>query len=163
MKKFKRNFFFWIEKLQITQKERVVISALLVTIVLMIALATFVKHQYEQSSENYEAIRQEFERKSALIEAKRSEELKKYSAQEELPENKDQPEVVKEITVVVVNINTADIIELQKLKGIGQTYAQRIVDYREENGEFKTAEELLNVKGIGKKRLEDIKAFITLK
>lgn len=161
MKKFKRDFFFWIERLQITQKERVVISALLVIIVLMVALTTFVKQKYEQRAENYEAIRQKFERKSALIEAKRSGELKKYSAQEELPGIKEQPEVVKETTVV--NINTADIIELQKLKGIGQIYAQRIVDYREENGEFKTSEELLNVKGIGKKRLEDIKAFITLK
>lgn len=161
MKKFKRDFFFWVERLQITRKERIVISALLVTIICMLGLTAFVKRQYVQSSENYNVIRSEFERKSTLLEAKRAEDLKKYSVQEKTPENKEQLVVVKEATIV--NINTANATELQSLKGIGETYAKRIVDYREENGEFKSTDELLNVKGIGKKRLEDIKAFITLK
>jgi comEA protein len=161
MKKFKRDFFFWIERLQITRKERVVISALLVTIVFMMGLTAFIQITYKKSAQNYETIQKEFEEKSALINAKRSEDLKKYSVQEEIRENKKEENSVTE--PLVININEADITELQKLKGIGQTYAQRIIDYRQENGEFRTVEELLNVKGIGKKRLDDIKAFITLK
>lgn len=161
MKKIKRDFFFWIERLQITRKERIVISALLVIIVLMATLSLFIKKQYENSSENYEAIRQEFERKSTALELKKTEDLEKYTVQKNSPENNEEPMVVVEATRV--NINTAGITELQKLKGIGQTYAQRIIDYRTENGEFKTIDELIKVKGIGKKRLDDIRAFVILK
>jgi len=161
MKNHKRDYFFWIERLQITRKERIVISILLVLIVVTVASAAFIKHQYVYSSQNYDNIRREFERKSALIEAKKVEDLKKYTAQNESIENK---ELIVEVTEsVIININTANVEELQKLKGIGETYAQRIVDYRLENGEFKAVVELLNVKGIGNKRLEDIKAFIKLK
>ena len=55
-----------------------------------------------------------------------------------------------------VNINTATAEELQTLPGIGPTYARRIVEYREENGPFRTVNELANVEGIGEKRLEQL-------
>lgn len=161
MKNNKRGYFFWIERLQITRKERIVISILSVLIVVTVASTAFIKMQYTYSSQNYDNIRREFERKSALIEAKKVEDLKKYTAQNESADNKELNVQVTES--VIININTADVEELQKLKGIGETYAQRIVDYRLENGEFKAVAELLNVKGIGNKRLEDIKAFIKLK
>lgn len=55
-----------------------------------------------------------------------------------------------------VNINTADSTTLaNSLKGVGKTKAEAIVAYREMNGEFKSAEELTRVKGIGKKILAD--------
>ncbi|TYT22436.1 ComEA family DNA-binding protein [Dictyoglomus thermophilum] len=60
-----------------------------------------------------------------------------------------------------VNINTASKEELESLPGIGPTLAQRIIEYREENGVFTSAEDLLNVKGIGEKKLEKIKDQIT--
>src|SRR5699024_8534870 len=47
-----------------------------------------------------------------------------------------------------VNINTANVNELDNLPGIGPSLAQRIIEYREENGNFKSIEELQNVKGI---------------
>lgn len=54
-----------------------------------------------------------------------------------------------------VNINTADATELAlALNGVGEVKAQAIVEYREENGRFETAEDLLNVKGIGEKTLD---------
>ena len=54
-----------------------------------------------------------------------------------------------------VNINTADAKTLAKeLDGIGPAKAQAIVDYRQKNGAFKTAEDLLKVEGIGAKVLE---------
>lgn len=61
-----------------------------------------------------------------------------------------------------VNINTADLETLMTLDGIGETYAQRIIDYREKNGPFKTIEDIKNVTGIGDKRFELIKDFITV-
>lgn len=61
-----------------------------------------------------------------------------------------------------VNINTADIYTLMTLDGIGETYAQRIIDYREANGPFEKIEDIKNVPGIGEKRFELIKDSITV-
>jgi len=54
----------------------------------------------------------------------------------------------------MVNINTATIEELATLTGVGKAIAQRIVEYRQANGLFKSVEQLKNVKGIGEKILE---------
>ena len=56
-----------------------------------------------------------------------------------------------------VDINTADLDQLQTLSGIGPVLAQRIIDYREANGPFSSVEELLEVKGIGEATLEKVR------
>ena len=59
---------------------------------------------------------------------------------------------------MVVNINTADSKALQSLKGLGEKKAQAIIDYREDNGDFDSIDELSQVKGISTamlQRLED--------
>lgn len=62
-----------------------------------------------------------------------------------------------------VNINTADAATLAAgLKGVGGARAQEIVRYREAYGPFKSADELTEVKGIGKSTLDDNRARITL-
>jgi competence ComEA-like helix-hairpin-helix protein len=61
-----------------------------------------------------------------------------------------------------IDINTADITELMAVPGIGQVYAQRILDYRTVNGPFQNISELLNIAGIGQKRLEAILPYITI-
>ncbi len=61
-----------------------------------------------------------------------------------------------------VNINTADKETLAELDGIGDTIAQRIIDYRNENGGFKSTDDLMNVNGIGKQKYELIKDSITI-
>ena len=61
-----------------------------------------------------------------------------------------------------VNINTADLAKLQTLRGVGAKRAQDIIDYREQNGPFKTPEDLGNVKGFGEKTIEKLKESITV-
>lgn len=61
-----------------------------------------------------------------------------------------------------LDLNRAGKEELMALPGIGEVLAQRILDYREENGSFEAAEQLLNVEGIGKNRLEEILDLITI-
>ncbi len=62
----------------------------------------------------------------------------------------------------LVNLNTATLDELNSLPGIGPTLAQRIIDYRTQNGNFSTIEDLMNVSGIGVSTFEEIKNLITV-
>ena len=62
-----------------------------------------------------------------------------------------------------VNINTGGVEELKALPGVGDLLAQKIIDYREENGKFKTIDELKNVSGIGDKKFESMKEYVSVK
>lgn len=61
-----------------------------------------------------------------------------------------------------VNINKATVEELVQIKGIGQKYAERIIEFRNKNGPFNKIEDIMNVKGIGPKKFELIKDLITV-
>ena len=61
---------------------------------------------------------------------------------------------------VKVNINTDYVYELMQLDGIGEKTAQRIIEFRKENGNFEVIEDLMRVEGIGEKKFEDIKENI---
>ena len=62
----------------------------------------------------------------------------------------------------ILNINTATVEQLDALPGVGEATANKIISYREENGSFKSIEDLKNVKGIGDKKFEDLKDLITV-
>ncbi len=64
---------------------------------------------------------------------------------------------------VKVNINTASQSELEILNGIGPSLANRIIEYRKKNGEFKSAEELKNVTGIGEAKYDGLKDSVVVK
>ncbi len=61
-----------------------------------------------------------------------------------------------------VNINTASVEQLMQLDRVGAKYAVRIVEYREKNGDFQKPEDIMNVKGIGKKTWEANKDRIVI-
>ena len=83
-----------------------------------------------------------------IVVPKKGEEVNSELAQTQMPHKK---EVEKEGKV---NINTATVEELKTLKGIGEKKAEAIIEYRKQNGSFKNKEELMKVRGIGKKLYE---------
>lgn len=69
--------------------------------------------------------------------------------------------VSEQMKETMVNINTADMKQLIKLPGVGKKKAQAIIDYREENGDFMTLEDIAKVKGVGKKMLAKLDGKIS--
>ena len=76
---------------------------------------------------------------------------------EEIPAGETRNEATKEGKV---NINTATVEELKTLKGVGEKKAEAIIEYRKKNGSFKTKEDLMKVRGIGKKLFESFEERI---
>lgn len=83
-----------------------------------------------------------------------------------IPYKSDSKEKIQKITSIsgkvntgdgLINVNTAGKIELMSLKNVGESTAQKIIDYREKNGPFKKIEDLVNVSGIGEKTLNGFK------
>lgn len=62
-----------------------------------------------------------------------------------------------------ININTADLKQLDNIPGVGEATANKILSYRDENREFKSIEEIKNVNGIGDKKFENMKDLICVK
>ena len=62
-----------------------------------------------------------------------------------------------------ININVADASALQTINGVGESLANKIINYRQKNGKFKSIDDLKNVSGIGEKKFEDIKDKIVVK
>ena len=78
------------------------------------------------------------------------------------PDDSSSSQTPEEEPTGKININSATVADLDSLSGIGPTKAQAIIDYRNQNGPFRTIEDLLNVPGIGPKTLETIRDQITV-
>jgi comEA protein len=61
-----------------------------------------------------------------------------------------------------ININTANSEELQQVPGIGPVTADKILQMRKSYGAFKSVDDLLSIKGLGKKRLEKMRKYLTV-
>jgi competence protein ComEA len=61
-----------------------------------------------------------------------------------------------------LNINTATQAQFEALPGLGAKVAERIIEYRQKNGNFKKVEDLMNVKGIGEKSFLKLKPLLTV-
>jgi len=61
-----------------------------------------------------------------------------------------------------VDVNSASVEELMSVPGIGQVVAQRIVEFREKNGPYKSVDDLLKVQGIGEKSLAKLRDHVSV-
>ena len=178
-KKMNRNLFFFFERLNISRNERYTITGLLTTLLILLFLNSLVEQKPDYEPGEYARIDSIFREKSKIIESENRKILARYQPgpdqfqNEKLADNpiiSQTPDTIppeKTDTLKAekkegrkININKADLAELQQLPGIGPAYAMRIVEWRRLNGKFKTAEQLLEVKGIGPKRLEKIKELL---
>lgn len=62
--------------------------------------------------------------------------------------------------VIKININTDNVYELMQVEGIGEKTAERIIEYRKDNGNFEVIEDIMRVDGIGEKKFNDMKEQI---
>lgn len=176
MGQMKRKIYFLFERLEITRNERITITFLLISFILFSGITLLQHPVANYDPDHYKEIEEIFKERSRLIESEREEIMARYTPQtisvynvesDELdsvtdlsnPENEENKPVVVPDTI---NINLASADELQKLPGIGPAYADRIIEWREENGLFTSPDQLLEIRGIGERRLEQLLPHIKL-
>lgn len=169
---FRRRLFFWFEKLKITPGERYAVAVLLLILVgLSTAPALLPPPSPAYGPEDYRELDRRFKalspgRRDSTGDSEASLEISPVPGTLKIG---TRPDTVRGDSAQaagsdsLININTADAATLQRLPGIGPVYASRIVAYRETFGSFETVGELVNIRGIGEKRLEKIKPFIKLR
>ena len=84
------------------------------------------------------------------------------AAEQKSPASDAKAPAAKATATAPVNLNTATQAQLETLPGVGAKAAQRILEYRQKNGNFKKVEDLMNVKGIGEKAFLKLKPLLTV-
>lgn len=176
----RRYFFFLAERLEISKSERIAITTLMVIAILLSANYYLREPAFNADAVYYAELEQMFRLKSAERESERNAILARYTPEAEpvsMPviqsvhglrgQNDEENAAGVEsagaaIDPEKININTATAEELTSLPGIGPAYAERIVAWREENGRFTRVDQLLEIRGIGEKRLDNLRPYIAL-
>ncbi len=128
----------WLDILAFTPTERKVLLFLVATLLIGGVTRAFLAAESPENDFDYSVSDSTFESLSG-----------------EMPES-------EETATRVVNINTATKEELERLPGIGEVTAERILLYREEQGLFRKPEDIMKVRGIGTKKFEQLKSLITV-
>lgn len=130
-----------------------------------------IKYDYSRSDDKFKNLSEEIRKKqingeindTIKNETSLSEELRKE--QDSLESVEKEPKISKKelkLREKSVNLNNAGIDELCTLPGIGESTAQKIIEYRNKKGKFKKISDIMNVKGIGDKKFEIIKEYLVI-
>lgn len=172
----KRKLFFLIDRLEIKRSERISVTILMGSLLILIAVWSFSEPALNDDQQYYAELERIFDERSRLKDIEHQAIMARYEpvVPDALPESALQDTVPDRLQTdpedgqlssgrkILININNASAEKLQELPGIGPSYAQRILDWIEKNGEFTTKEQLLEIRGIGEKRLDKIKDLIEL-
>lgn len=131
------------------------------------------KYDYSKSDAEFKRLTEETRRREfdAIKNdtVNRDEEVKLYGEmqreQDSIEAIEKEPKISKKelkLREKSINLNIAGIDELVSLPGIGQSTAEKIIEYRNKKGKFKKIQEIMKVKGIGEKKFEKIKEYLTL-
>ncbi|MGM0546721.1 MAG: ComEA family DNA-binding protein [Bacteroidota bacterium] len=180
----KRRIFFWLEKLKVAPGERKAVTGLLVLLVFLGGLNLALSPSVAFDGDRYHELDRQFAERTEQLEAEEEKLMEQYypsskseivetkidtttedsTSEKQRDEDKDESEKVAQDDLEgKINVNKASEKTLQTLPGIGPAYAERIVNYRKEKGEFESVEDLKNIKGIAQKRLDKLAPFIKLK
>ena len=137
-----------------TQTESRVVLFLVASFVVGLSIKAARETMFHPAKFDYAAADSEFAARSRLAEADTADGA---SSPDRIPDR--QPD---DSESHVVDINAATIREFIPLPGIGEKMAGRIVQYRQEHGRFSSVDDLRNVKGIGVKKLDQIRKYCTV-
>jgi competence protein ComEA len=167
----KRAVFFFFERISLGKRERLaifVLMGLLIILEMFFWLQPYIS--LSENEYNYASLNQLIDQKAALVKQKHDSLMAhRYYPTEEIIAEIQAPKPKKTTTrktekpkleLASIDINTAELADWEKLPRIGPKTAQAILDKRVELGGFSTVEDLLKVKGIGKKTLENLKPYL---
>ncbi|HTK83028.1 MAG TPA: ComEA family DNA-binding protein [Bacteroidota bacterium] len=137
-----------------TQTESRVVVFLVASLVLGLGIKVVKDTMLQPAKFDYAAADSEFAARSRLVDAEPA--ADSASSPDRIPDFRPDDDEVH-----LVDINTATLREFIPLPGIGEKMAARIVDYRKEHGRFSSVDDLRNVKGIGAKKLEQLRTYCT--
>jgi len=171
----KRKIFFLLDRLQIKRSERRIITALTISAMILSSILLLHSPEPNYSEESYAELEQLFHERSQAQEQEVEAIMARYTPDEN-PERRDEKNMQQIELIPVqsdttepedeastqININTAGADKLQDLPGVGPAYSQRIIEWREEHGEFTEKKQLLEIRGIGPARFAQIKDLIEL-
>ena len=170
----KRKLFFWLDRLQISRSERIAVSILMALILMLTSAIAWWDATPVIDEDRYAELEKVFRERSQKKQQEHAAIMARYTPIEDYPAEEpavkvneeksnvktfETPEPKQEFPDTMrININKATAEELQQLPGIGPAYSRRIVEWRNENGEFTRVDQLLEIRGIGPVRLEKIKS-----
>jgi len=176
----KRKIYFLLERLEISRGERITVTILLCCILIISGFYYYHEPDVHVDPIQYENLDRIFKEKSLQLEQDKenilaryqpindseepveSDDFKESSITEDKREIVETEDLVSNMNSQIININSASEELLISLPGIGPAYAKRIVEWREKNGLFTEKEQLLEIRGIGERRLEQLMPVIEL-
>jgi competence protein ComEA len=168
MKHLRRKLFFLLDHWHVPRAERVWLVIMMGISVVAWTAQAWIQHPDGIWKQKYTQEREQFERLFATHIQEHNQRMLRYGSHSEsrkitpVSEIEPYPPEMEKVgaDTVFLDLNRASMTELQQIKGIGPSTAQKIMDWRTQNGPFDSLGQLIEVKGIGPKSLQKMRPFL---